>query len=171
MSVLNPEHLFDQGERLLSDDRSGLVRQVDVRRAISNAYYGVFHFTATALADEFVGRSHRALGRYALVYRSLDHRALKAMCIDVQKTVLPQKLLAVAPETGFGPNIVEFATIVVDLQDKRHRADYDPASRLKASDAALALRAARRAVRRFGKALPVRRKTFLTLLPCPPRQG
>jgi hypothetical protein len=51
---------------------AGPRRQVDIRRAISVAYYGLFHFTLTAADDEVVGSSQRATTRYALVYRSLD---------------------------------------------------------------------------------------------------
>src|SRR5215216_7618181 len=45
VAILNPEHLFDQAEKLILSPPAGRPRQVDIRRAISAAYYGVFHAT------------------------------------------------------------------------------------------------------------------------------
>ena len=71
MAVLNSDHLLDQAERLTTPLGLGAPRQADLRRAISAAYYGVFHAVATEAADEFVGRTQRDSARYALVYRSI----------------------------------------------------------------------------------------------------
>jgi hypothetical protein len=65
---------------------------------------------------------------------------------------------------------VAFATAVVELQEKRQAADYDPLTRFRASDAIAAIRAARAALRRFETASAARRKAFLTLLLFPPRR-
>lgn len=43
VAILNPDHLFEQADRLAAPFGPGTIRQVDVRRAISAAYYGVFH--------------------------------------------------------------------------------------------------------------------------------
>jgi hypothetical protein len=51
VTILNPDHLFDQADRLIVST-AGPPRQVDLRRAISAAYYGVFHIVATAVADQ-----------------------------------------------------------------------------------------------------------------------
>jgi hypothetical protein len=138
---------------------------VDLRRAISSAYYGLFHFTLTSLADEFVGVTERATSRYVLVYRSIDHRTLREVCSEVQKPNPPQRYAPYFPSNGFGPNIQAFATVAVELQE----ADYNPQPRFRTSDAKLAIATARSAVRRFQRAHVERRKAFLTLLLCPPR--
>jgi hypothetical protein len=62
-----------------------------------------------------------------------------------------------------------FAAGAMELQEKRHAADYDPLPWFTVSDARLAIGAARNAVGRFGQVPPDLRKTFLTLLLCPPR--
>jgi len=54
VATLNPDHLFEQAERLVAPPPAGPPRQVDLRRAISAAYYGLFHFCLIAAADEFV---------------------------------------------------------------------------------------------------------------------
>jgi hypothetical protein len=65
------EDLFEQADVLLA--RGG---QADLRRAISAAYYGLFHFALTEAADMVVGKEHRSSARYSLVYRSIDTTAI-----------------------------------------------------------------------------------------------
>ena len=170
MAVLSPEHLLEQAERLVDAPPAGPPRQVDVRRAISSAYYAVFHHIAAAAADEVIGKTLRQSGRYALVYRSIDHRALRELCEGVRKSTLPAKLAPHVPSTGLGKNLPAFATGLLELQDKRHEADYDPSIRVKTADALSAIRTARSAIRRFDSTSLARRKVFLALLLFPPRR-
>ena len=170
MAVLNPVHLLEQAELLLKSRHSGgLVRQADRRRAISSAYYAVFHFILTAAADQFVGNKERRSAQYSLVYRSIDHNDLKNICDIASNRKLSDKYKQYVPEEGFGPNIVEFATLALELRSKRHSADYDPSHWVKVADANSAILAARSAMLRFGKATSARRKSFLTLLVFKPR--
>jgi hypothetical protein len=169
VAILNPEHLFEQADKLISTPPAGPPRQVDLRRAISSAYYGVFHATLTAAADEFVGVTKRSTTQYSLVYRSVDHRSLRELCSEIKKPTLPAKYAPYEPRNGFGPNIKAFAAAVVELQEKRHAADYDPLIRVKSLDALLAVSTARNALNRFQRASAGRRKAFLSLLLFPPR--
>ena len=170
MPILNPEHLLEQADLLLQSMQSGgLVRQANRRRAISTAYYAVFHFLLTAVADEFVGKQKRRSALYALVYRSIDHNDLKSICEVVGRNQIPEKYKKYAPSNGFGPNITEFATLALELREKRHSADYDPSHWVKIADARKAISAARSAMLRFSKAGLFRRKAFLTLLVFKPR--
>lgn len=169
MAVLNPDHLFEQATKLVAPPPAGAPRQADLRRAISTAYYAVFHYLLTAGADEFVGRTSRATPRYALVYRSVDHRSVRLLCDEAKKMNLPAKYSKYLPPNGLGPNIQAFATALVDLQEKRHSADYDPLIRVTTSDARLAIATAKSAVRRFRFTSATRRKTFLALLFFAPR--
>src|SRR6185437_307586 len=139
LAVLNPEHLFEQAERLIVPPPAGPPRQVDLRRAISAAYYGLFHALLTAVGDELIGKTKRNTLEYGLAYRTLDHRRLLDLCSDVKKPDLPKKLKPYAPAEGFGPEIQALAPAVIELQEKRHSADYDPMSRVKTADALLAV--------------------------------
>src|SRR5205085_11520225 len=134
-----PEHLFEQADKLRAPPPAGAPRQVDIRRAISAAYYGIFHATVAAAADQFVGVTKRSTSQYGLVYRSVDHSWLRTLCEEVQKPTLRAKYAPHAPPNGFGPNIIAFAAAVLELQQKRYAADYDPMIRVKASDAVLAV--------------------------------
>jgi hypothetical protein len=169
--MANPktEHLFEQAYRLAAGSTTGRPRQVDLRRAISSAYYGLFHFVLASLADEFVGINQRASNRYALVYRSVDHRTLKDLCIEAKKRNPSGRYLRYLPPGGFGAEIQEFSVFAVELQERRHSADYDPLARFRRSDVTLSIDTARDAIRLLASASTQRRKTFLTLLLCPPR--
>lgn len=169
MARPNPEHLFEQAEKLVAPPSAGPPRQVDLRRAISAVYYGIFHFCLAAAADEFVGVTQRATSRYTLVYRSIDHKTLKDLCAEAKKPTPPAKYLPYIPLGGFDSNIRAFSTAAIELQEKRHLADYNPQPRFKTSDVKLAVSTARSAVRRFLAADEEDRKAFLTLLICPPR--
>ncbi len=169
MPVLNPDHLLEQADRLITPPGGGAPRQADLRRAISNAYYAIFHAVVAEAADVLVGKTHRASPRYALVYRSIDHKSLRELCENVKKKTLPEKYSKYSPKGGFGSDLIALAAAVVDLQEKRHLADYDPLFRVRMSDAVLAVATGRTALSRFKNASRPSRKAFLSLLVFSPR--
>lgn len=169
MPVLNPDHLLEQADRLTAPPGGGAPRQADLRRAISNAYYAIFHPVVTEAADDFAGRTQRQTPRYALVYRSIDHRAVLKLCQDVIKPTLPTKYSKYEPTGGFGADLIALANAVIDLQEKRHLADYDPLFRVGTSEAVLAVATGRAALVRFRNANRAQRKAFLSLLVFSPR--
>ena len=164
MPVLAPDHLFEQAERLVVAPLHGPPRQIDIRRAISSSYYGVFHFTPTAVADAHIGSAHRATMRSAGVYRKIRHEAFRKVCEEARKTAPSPSFKPSVPKGGFGPDIMKFATAAIDLQSKRHDADYNPQPRFKTSDAKSAINAAPNAVDSFRRAADEKRIAFLTLL-------
>ena len=169
MALLNPSHLLEQAEQLVAPPAGGAPRQADLRRAISNAYYAVFHTVISRAADDFIGKTQRQNPRYALVYRSIDHRTLRELCKEIQKPNPTAKLRPYVPKSGLGADLRALAAAVVDLQEKRHLADYDPLYRVRLSDASLAVATARTAIQRFDAANRSARKMFLSLLAFSPR--
>jgi hypothetical protein len=169
MPVLNPDHLLEQADRLIAPAAGGAPRQADLRRAISTAYYALFHTILTEVADMFAGRTQRHTPRYALVYRSIDHKVLRELCEHLVKSTPPQRYASHVPRGGFGPDLVAVANAVLDLQEKRHLADYDPLFRARTLDTTLAISTARAAVLRFRAATRAQRTAFLSLLAFPPR--
>jgi hypothetical protein len=161
LTLPNPQHLFQQAARLSTTTPSGgPLRQTDLRRAISNAYYGVFHATLAAAADQFVGTTKRSTIQYALVYRSIDHRALRELCLEMGKRTLPRLLARHSPPGGFGPHLTVYSEFVLALQEKRISADYDPLSAIAVAQLALS---------RFKAATDAEREAFLALLVFKPR--
>jgi hypothetical protein len=116
-------------------------------------YYAVLHEVLIAAADLFVGRVRRRTDRYRIVYRSVDHGRLKMVCEQATNKSRP-----------FGADIAAFSIEVVQLQQKRHSADYDPLYRPLQSDARVQLQSGRAAVRRFRRAAAADREAFLTQL-------
>lgn len=169
MTIPNAEHFFEQAEKLTAPTGRGAARQTDLRRAVSSAYYGLFHAIMMAAADAFVGRTKRTSNEYALAYRSVDHRTLRELCTELLKPTLPVRYRYYASEGGFGPELKAVAAIGVELQRARYRADYDPLLRLARSDAMLAVSTARGAVLRFTQAPAAQRTVFLAFLLFPPR--
>lgn len=141
---------------------------MDLRRAISSAYYGVFHGILTAAADEFAGATRRTTRPYVLLYRSVDHRALRDLCETVNKANLPSKYRQYAPANGFDRGIKDFAAGFLELQQKRHSADYDPLYKVRSADAAAVVKSARSALTHFRGAGADQRLAFFALLLFPP---
>jgi hypothetical protein len=170
LATLNPEHLFDQADALAARQKVGRPRQVDIRRSISASYYGLFHAVLTAAADLVIGQYNRSEPRYGLVYRSIDHKWLREFCRDVLRQTLPDRYRQYSPQAGFSADLKAFATAVVELQEKRHTADYDPMVQMEQSDAILLTRTARAALTKFQNAEADERAIFLTLLLFEPRK-
>jgi hypothetical protein len=105
VTILNPEHLLEQSERLIQRGMAGAPRQVDLRRAVSSAYYSVFHATMTAAADNLMGRTRRSSAQYALAYRSIDHKSLRDICEEIRRPTLRDRYKPYEPAGGFGIDI------------------------------------------------------------------
>lgn len=93
--------------------------QAKLRRAVSTAYYAVFHALARTCADELVGRQRakRSNKAWVEVYRGLSHGPCKNSCKGAHKI-------------NFPPEIKNFADTFVQLQEAREQADYDPTYKL-----------------------------------------
>ena len=171
--VLKPEELLDQADDLAAGLLPGQIRQIDLRRAISSAYYAVFHLCLTELADMVVksipGTAENQAARYGLVYRKIAHRDLRQVCSEIQLAKPSRAFQNSMPALGFSPDIRFFGRNFVDLQASRHTADYNPMSQFTALDAQAAAGSARAAFKRFGRVDPPEKALFLTLVLCPPR--
>jgi uncharacterized protein (UPF0332 family) len=151
----DPEHLFQQAERLMIPlPPETEPRQTDLRRAISAAYYGLFHFAVRGSVDLFIGTEKRSTKEYTTPYRRRGmHEALRILCGQLQKEQM----------TAFG-EVRKFASTVAELQDLRLKADYDPSYSITADQVRIRLDEARRAVALFQEATEIQRTALLALL-------
>ena len=111
-------------------------RRADLCRAVSTAYYALFHCLARTCADRLAGGTgsvDRPMWRR--VYRALDHGDARKRC----KNVPP----------SFPEAVRDFGQRFAELQRKRHFADYDPARLFMKSDVVKDIESARTAVERF----------------------
>lgn len=96
--------------------RRGRPRETNLRRAVSTAYYALFHCIARSCADLIVGGSgaDRSGPAWQQAYRALDHGIARQRC-EKQKVI-----------SRFPAEIQRFASLFVLMQKRRHAADYDP---------------------------------------------
>lgn len=140
--------LLNQAEYLCRRARKR-PKQADLRRAVSAAYYGVFHDLCATCANAFIGASFEARSSKAWrqVYRALNHNDAKRR----SKT---------AQSLGFPREIRDFARAFVNLQQQRHSADYDPAYRLQKSEALRLIGSAKIAIEQLKSANMADRRAF-----------
>ena len=95
------------------------------RRAVSTAYYAMFHCLARICADRLASYRGTPLrsATQQTVYRSLQHRRARHQCRN-------RRIISAYPKA-----VRDFAEGFAELQRKRHRADYDPSATLEASEA------------------------------------
>lgn len=103
-----PQDLLELAEHL-SQREAGRPKQVSLRRAVSTAYYAVFHSLAHICAHELIGDS-KPWNVYTPIYRLLDHGTAKRYFKRSDTAA------ALSP----------IGNTFILLQEARHAADYDP---------------------------------------------
>ena len=126
----------------------GRPRQSNLRRAVSTTYYAIFHCLARSCADTIVRGTDRSQPAWRQAYRALDHGTVKRRC-DHQGTI-----------KRFPQEIHDFANVLVDLQAKRHSADYDPDASFRKSEVLQDIDEAAEVIRCFGEASLKDRRAF-----------
>jgi hypothetical protein len=148
---MTPQDLLRHARRL-SRASVRRPRQADLRRAVSAAYYALFHAIAGIAADTMVGTSqvHRGSETWRHVYRSLEHSFAKSQCV-ARNTIVPLTLRDVA-------------NAFVVLQEGRHLADYDPFVSFFRRDVDAYIQQAEQAVTALEGASTADRRTFAVAL-------
>ena len=168
--MISAQDLLSHAEELLGLGRRGAPSHVNLRRAISAAYYGLFHQLLGDAADTLVGKTKRSEPAYALVYRAFEHGKMRSRAEQATK---PQSKIARAlPSYGiasFSDHIRKGAAGFVDLQAERHRADYDPRYKPSLETAQAHVDGARRAIESFSQADKAEYQLFLLMLLFEPR--
>lgn len=111
-------------------------RQASLRRAVSAAYYALFHLLVDAASREVVAGQGRDVLRQR-VARALGHAEMKKACQVLLKWnpgAPPDPLGQLIPGPP-DPRLVTVADAFVELQQARHEADYDLSRRFSRTDA------------------------------------
>ena len=115
--------LLDQAAHLAALER-GRPKQASLRRAISSAYYSVFHLIVEDASRYLVAGSRLR----PAVARSFEHQAVRAAAEAVGAVsrkptgahwFRPHLNDPISPELSF------ICDMFIDLQERRHKADYD----------------------------------------------
>jgi uncharacterized protein (UPF0332 family) len=117
--VTLPEELLDTARYLLRRNQNRPT-QADLRRAVSTAYYAVFHL----LVGDAVGAMTADPAERVELARAFEHRDMRKACQGVLTPPAPSPLpILLGPSVA--AELTAVATAFVRLQDERHRADYD----------------------------------------------
>ena len=135
--MIDPQELIDTCHKLVPQSADPPPSQADLRRAVSIAYYAVFHTLAASNAELIAGQPQSSMSAYAWerVYRRLDHGRARNNLRAVLNRLSP---------TG-----EYFARTFIDLQDRRQEADYDPNFTISPSDTVNIITQAETAIRDF----------------------
>ena len=133
-------NLIQAGEDALKPQRDSGPTNEHIRRAVSNAYYAMFHALAASNAEVLIGSPHDDLtaAAWIRVYRGVDHNRAKRE-FENHKDELSVE----------GEN---FGSVFTALQKRRHSADYDPDATFNIQDTSLWLAIATYACEEYLKA-------------------
>ena len=137
--MIDPRELIATCYKLVSPAAIPPPSDADLRRAISTAYYAVFHTLAASNAELIAGRPQSDMSSLAWerVYRRLDHGRAQ------------NNLRAVLPYLS--PSGADFARNFIELQGVRHEADYNPNWAINLSDTLNMIFLAETAIRNFAQ--------------------
>lgn len=124
-----PRDLLEQARHLARRDRRR-PRQVNLRRAVSAAYYALFHLLTEAATRSICARRTESLE--PVIRRTFEHRAMRRVCEQFARGTPPphwDRATAAVPDT-----LRRIARTFVDMQGNRHEADYDFSQKYTRSD-------------------------------------
>ena len=156
---MNWEQLLELAEMLANPPGHGETRgrpqQTHLRKAISAAYYAMFHALANSNADTLVGSisSIRNSTEWTRTQRALNHGIARAQIIKNEMV-------------AFDSAIQDFGNTFLTLQLDRHEADYNPNPKepFKRSETTRHIRRAREAIDNFQSISIQERRRFATYI-------
>ncbi|MCK6514299.1 hypothetical protein L6R46_04485 [Myxococcota bacterium] len=102
-------------------------KQASLRRAVSAAYYALFHLL---VHEGSVALSPLASPKVrSIVARTYQHADMKKVAAQVSKKNLPKPYQSLG--LSLAPELVDVAKTFTELQDARHSADYDVRAQLQ----------------------------------------
>lgn len=107
------DDLLEQAYHLLNKDGEN-PKEASLRRAVSTAYYALFHL----LIDEAVG-NWGIVRQRSILARMFEHSNMKRVCDGCVKSFY------IAKQPPAGLQLKDVAQTFSELQQKRHTADYD----------------------------------------------
>ncbi|MGI8397817.1 hypothetical protein ACRYWZ_15700 [Agrobacterium deltaense] len=136
----------------------GKPRQSNLRRAVSTAYYALFHCMSCNCANSVIGKGKgHGKAAWRQSYRALQHTFAKNACdanSGKQRPILQK----------FPAEIQDFANQFYSMQIKRHNADYDPYERFTKSAVLADIAIAESVITEFEKVADVHRRAFAALV-------
>ncbi|MFO0842980.1 MAG: hypothetical protein U0797_11390 [Gemmataceae bacterium] len=128
------QQLFVQARELATRDPEK-PRQVNLRRAVSSAYYALFHALTDQACRQMLGAGHAEAPYRHAAARGFGHGAMRQACAAFAGGTLKAGVAKGLPATFAVPDELKvLARTFVEVQDQRHAADYDRTERFRRSD-------------------------------------
>lgn len=161
---IDPSKLIEAAEELAHHKTgAGRPRPVWLRRAVSTAYYGLFHCICLEAVRHMLpsGREEQQL----LMARTFGHAEIKECCmwIDGRQGCSRRGVQRLVRELK-SASIVSVAGSFCDLQEARHQADYDHLAVFSKAATIAHIADARRSIGQVISAPPDERAAFFSLL-------
>lgn len=139
MSAPSPlfEQLLDQASHLANREHKR-TQQANLRRAVSSAYYALYHFLIGEASQSLLGQSSESLPLRLTLARAFNHRQMLEASQAFAAPHLEDKVLKGAIKgLEIPPDLFKIARTFKVLQEKRHEADYDLSGLLSKQDVLL----------------------------------
>ena len=146
MSQFTDDLLAQADALLIADPRRP--KQANLRRAVSSSYYALFHFLIEEATIIVVGGANTVKPLRQLVGRGFSHTAMKNASSEIGKPTPTDLLKPFWPryQVASSRNLQRVAGAFVELQQERHRADYDLAQSFTRDEAQALVNQAREAM-------------------------
>ena len=158
---MNPDQLLELAQELARREQ-GYPRQSSLKRALSTAYYALFHAIAYECVAQTIGWGFKSDRYWQIVtplYRAFDHRTAT------------QLFLRLRNDSATSVELKQVGRAFIELQEARIAADYDPSARFTRTRTLQLLEQASVAVQLL-KALLAEERRFLAIqLITKPRWG
>jgi uncharacterized protein (UPF0332 family) len=145
-------------------------RQASLRRAVSTAYYALFHYLVDEACCAQIGTQNSQKEHRHALARAFVHTSMKEACTSFASGQLKASIVKKLPRNSKGiyPIPVEISDIAgtfVELQEKRHIADYDLSERFQRGEVLILINQAELHIENFRQlAVSDTRKFFLACL-------
>ena len=149
---MSPAGLIDTATELALSSGIAPERQEDLRRAVSTAYYALFHALANSNANTLIGtpKNDDDNAAWNRTHRALEHGAAR------------NRFQHTGHMEAFPDIVREFADTFNELQRERQTADYNPDHIFTLSGALQIIDHARQAILRFTGISPEIRRNLAT---------
>jgi uncharacterized protein (UPF0332 family) len=133
-------------------------KQANLRRAVSTAYYALFHFLIDEACRLQLGSHHAQRAFRHTLARAYTHTVMKQACVSYSGGTLKDAVTKALPKNQAGKYVIpktiqELADLFVELQESRHAADYDLARQFNRTEVLILIRQVRARMADF-RALP-----------------
>ena len=125
------DDLLEQAAHLALLDRTGPPRQANLRRAVSSAYYAVFHLL---IAESVALLPARPAALRFQASRAFAHDEMKRVCAGIASGSPEKATASILSPAAFSAVLKTVAQAFSDLQDARHQADYDVSLRFSRTE-------------------------------------